>query len=76
LPIKLCCKVKIKKIYYLQVNNLDNNVDKSLPNIILYLIFNVNVSRAISITRTIFRLNTNKSHAYEDYKIKKLLLFK
>ncbi len=63
-------------IYYLEVINLNNNVDKSLPNIILYLIFNVNASRAISITRTIFRLNTNKSHAYEDYNIKNLQLFK
>jgi hypothetical protein len=29
-------------------------------------IFNFNQSRAISTTRTIFRLNTNQSHAYED----------
>ncbi len=64
------------KIYYKEVNYLYNNVDISLPNIILYLIFNVNVSRAISITRTIFRLNTNKSHACEDYNIKNLQLFK
>jgi len=26
----------------------------------------INLSRAISTTRTIFRLNTNQSHAYED----------
>lgn len=63
-------------INYLLVNTLDNNVDKSLPNIILYLIFNVNASRAISITRTIFRLNTNKSHTFENCNTKNLQLFK
>ena len=47
--------------YYLLVNNLDNNVDKSLPNIILYLIFNVNLTHAIFITRT------NKGHGHKDY---------
>jgi hypothetical protein len=28
---------------------------------------NFYLSRAISTTRTVFRLNTNQSHAYEDY---------
>jgi len=31
----------------------------------LYIV-NINQSRAISTTRTVFRLNTNRSHAYED----------
>ena len=31
------------------------------------LFFNFNQSRAISTTRTVFRLNTNWSHAYENY---------
>jgi len=30
-------------------------------------IVNINKSRAISTTRTVFRLNTNQNHAYEDY---------
>ena len=55
--------------YYLLVNNLDNNVDKSLPNIMLYLIFNI-VSCVISIVWIIFRFNTNESHAHIAYKNK------
>ena len=31
-----------------------------------FFAFDINKSRAISTTRTIFRLNTNQSHAYED----------
>jgi len=31
-----------------------------------FIIVNFNQSRAISTTRTVFRLNTNQSHAYED----------
>jgi len=33
-------------------------------------IVNINKSRAISTTRTVFRLNTNQNHAYEDYLLK------
>ena len=32
--------------------------------------FNVDKSRATSTTRTVFRLNTNQSHAYEESHIK------
>jgi len=35
--------------------------------VFVYIYFvNINQSRAISTTRTVFRLNTNQSHAYED----------
>lgn len=47
-------------------------------SIVIYLHnnFKGNISRAISITRTVFRLNTNQSHAYEDYITKKKQLIK
>ena len=34
-------------------------------------IVNINYSRASSPTRTVFRLNTNQSHAYEDVSAKR-----
>jgi hypothetical protein len=38
-----------------------------IKDLYLLLFFvNIDQSRAISTTRTVFRLNTNQSHAYED----------
>lgn len=54
---KFCSRAK-NKTYF-----LNNALEHSLK----YFIFNIYYSRAISTTRTIFRLNTNQSHSYEDH---------
>ena len=42
----------------------------------LFCVFKDNKPRAISITRTIFRLNTNWDHAYENYKLNNIHLIR
>ena len=45
-----------------------------ITSIRIGVLLKVNKSRAISTTRTIFRLNTSQGHAYEDYMLRYLVL--
>ena len=67
-------EIRTLKVYYHWVNNSIHFTDNESFLIVykhkvykhIYFIVQINQSRATSTTRTIFRLNTNQSHAYED----------